>query len=61
MFSFPLVCISVALAVNRRIEIGVVHVPVLDQLFVARKGKGATLNGKKIKVAYAQPFHMRIN
>lgn len=30
---------------------GVVYAPVLDELFYAEKGKGAFLNGKKIKVS----------
>ena len=44
------VCISVALAVNRKVEIGIVYLPILGQLYTARKGKGAFMNGKAIKV-----------
>ncbi len=40
--------ISVALAKNKEIIIGVVLDPDLNNLFYAQKGKGAYLNGKKI-------------
>ncbi|OAD55063.1 Inositol monophosphatase 3 [Eufriesea mexicana] len=47
--SFPFTCISIALAVEKELEIGIVYNPVLEQLFTARKGRGAYLNGKPIK------------
>lgn len=47
--SFPHTCISVALVVNKTLEIGIVYNPVLKQLFTARRGKGAFLNGKPIR------------
>ena len=40
--------ISVALAKDKEIIIGVVLDPALDNLFYAQKGKGAYLNGKRI-------------
>ncbi|XP_054270341.1 inositol monophosphatase 1-like [Macrosteles quadrilineatus] len=43
--------ISVAFAVNRRLEIGIVYSPVRDQMFTAQRGKGAFLNGKPIHVS----------
>ncbi|XP_043475394.1 inositol monophosphatase 1-like [Leptopilina heterotoma] len=46
--SFPHTCISVALAVNKKLEIGIVYNPVLEQMFTARRGQGAFLNGKSI-------------
>ncbi|XP_057327438.1 inositol monophosphatase 1-like [Microplitis mediator] len=49
--SFPHSCISIALAVNRELEIGIVYNPVLEQLFTARRGRGAYLNGKPIKTS----------
>lgn len=48
--SNPLISISVALTVNKRLEIGIIYLPALDMMYTARKGKGAELNGKKIKV-----------
>ncbi|XP_059476088.1 inositol monophosphatase 1 [Neocloeon triangulifer] len=49
--SFPHVCISIALLVNKVPEIGIITNPVLGQFFEARKGQGALLNGKKIQVS----------
>ncbi|BES93495.1 Inositol(Myo)-1(Or 4)-monophosphatase [Nesidiocoris tenuis] len=50
---FPHSAISVALAVNREIVIGVVCNPMLVQTFTAIKGKGAFLNGKPIRASTA--------
>ncbi|XP_011630547.1 inositol monophosphatase 2-like isoform X2 [Pogonomyrmex barbatus] len=47
--SFPYTCVSIALAVNKELEIGIVYNPVLKQLFTARRGHGAFLNEKPIK------------
>ncbi|XP_012261338.1 inositol monophosphatase 1-like [Athalia rosae] len=47
--SFPHTCISIALAINKELEIGIVYNPVLEQLFTARRGRGAFLNGKSIR------------
>ncbi len=43
--------ISIAFALNDDIAVGVVLNPVSGELFTAVKGKGATLNGKPIKVS----------
>lgn len=47
--SFPYTCISIALAVNKELEIGIVYNPVLEHLFTARRGHGAYFNKKPIK------------
>ncbi|KAF6205798.1 hypothetical protein GE061_019972 [Apolygus lucorum] len=49
--SFPHSAISVALAVEKEMVIGVVCNPMQDQTFTAIKGKGAFLNGKPIHVS----------
>ncbi|XP_018578365.1 inositol monophosphatase 1 [Anoplophora glabripennis] len=49
--SFPHSCVSIALFINQKPEIGIVYNPMLNQMFTARKGKGAFLNGKSIKVS----------
>ncbi|MGI8586359.1 MAG: inositol monophosphatase family protein [Chloroflexia bacterium] len=49
----PFWCVSIA-RYNRtteQVELGVVFDPLHDELFVAERGKGATLNGKPIHVA----------
>ncbi|XP_015126901.1 inositol monophosphatase 1 [Diachasma alloeum] len=47
--AFPHTCISIALSIKRQLEIGIVYNPVLEQMFTARRGGGAYLNGKSIK------------
>lgn len=47
----PLFCVSIALRHKNDIISGVIYSPVMKEVFVAQKGKGAFLNGKKIKVS----------
>lgn len=47
----PFFNISLALVHRSEIVLGVVYAPMLKQLFVAEKGKGAYLNDKKIHVS----------
>ncbi|CAF1033472.1 unnamed protein product [Rotaria sordida] len=46
---FPFVAISIALAINKQVVIGVIYNPVLDLLYTAIHGKGAYRNGRPIK------------
>lgn len=46
-----LFCVSIALEVEGRIEIGVVYDPMGEELFVAERGEGARLNGQPIHVS----------
>jgi len=48
---YPCYCVSIGLESNGELELGVVYNHNLDELFVAEKGKGATLNGKPISVS----------
>jgi myo-inositol-1(or 4)-monophosphatase len=48
--SFPFFAVSIALQVKDEIVVGTVFNPVLDELFQAKKGQGATLNGSSIGV-----------
>ena len=48
---FPFYCSSIALEIKGNLQIGVVYLPVLDELFTAQRGKGAFLNDKKIQVS----------
>ena len=43
--------ISIALAKDKDVILGVVYNPVFDEMLVAEKGKGAYLNDKKIRVS----------
>ena len=47
----PLWAVSVGVAFRKKIILGAVYIPVMDELFVAEKDKGAFLNGKKIQVS----------
>ena len=40
-------CVSIALEESGELVMGVIYQPVYDKLFVAIKGEGATLNGRK--------------
>ena len=48
---FPVYCVSIALEKKGEIISGVVYNPVLEELFVAEKNKGAFMNGKRIYVS----------
>lgn len=45
---FPFFAISIALQKAGELVLGVVYNPVLEELFVAERGAGATLNGERI-------------
>ncbi|OQR75972.1 inositol monophosphatase 1-like, partial [Tropilaelaps mercedesae] len=47
--TFPMVAISVALAINKEVIIGIVYNPIIDLLYTARKGKGAFVNQSILK------------
>ncbi len=53
---FPIYCISLALEVNKKIEIAIIDVPMLDQTWTAIRGEGAFCNGKKISVSSTDKF-----
>ncbi len=48
---YPLFAVSIAFVVDGEPELGVVYQPVLDELFVAQRGAGAFLNGRRIRVS----------
>jgi myo-inositol-1(or 4)-monophosphatase len=47
----PLCCVSIAVEHNGEIILGAVYNPTLNEFFLAEKGKGSTLNDKKIHVS----------
>lgn len=51
---FPFSCISLALTVNKKTEIGIVYNPILEQMYTARTGQGAFCNGEKLSVTKTQ-------
>lgn len=48
---YPCFCVTIALEYRDEIVIGVTYDPTRDELFAAEKGRGATLNGKAIRVS----------
>jgi myo-inositol-1(or 4)-monophosphatase len=48
---YPVFCVSIALEIKGEICLGVVFNPMLDEMFVAEKGGGATLNGHSLSVS----------
>jgi myo-inositol-1(or 4)-monophosphatase len=48
---FPYFCVSIALAHNGEVIVGVVYDPMKDEMFVAEKGKGAYVHGKRMQVS----------
>jgi myo-inositol-1(or 4)-monophosphatase len=47
----PHFCISIALVIKNEIEVGVVYDPISNELFLAKNGEGAFLNGQPISVS----------
>ena len=47
----PRWCVSIAFVLAGVIEIGVIYAPVTDRLFIARRGRGARMNGRPIQVS----------
>lgn len=44
-------CVSIGVSKDSVLELGIVYEPIRDRLFVAERGKGATLNGDPIRVS----------
>ncbi|ESO95084.1 hypothetical protein LOTGIDRAFT_178401 [Lottia gigantea] len=49
--SIPEVAFSCGILVNKQVVIGVIYVPILDQMYTAKKGQGSFVNGKKLSVS----------
>ena len=50
-FGIPLFCVNIALACCGEVVLGLTYDPLRNEAFYGVKGKGAHLNGKKIKVS----------
>jgi len=46
----PIFCVSIAYASKGALTLGAVYEPIRDEMFLAERGKGATLNGTPIRV-----------
>jgi len=47
---FPYVAISIGLVINKKVEVGLVLAPMLNDMYIAVRGKGAYLNKVKLNV-----------
>lgn len=52
----PICCVSIGLLHKDTIVMGAVYNPMMNELFFAEKGKGATLNGEPINVSVKSNF-----
>ncbi len=52
----PLCCVSIGLLHKGSVTMGAVFNPMMNELFFAEKGKGATLNGQPISVSQKTDF-----
>ena len=48
---FPMFCVSLAAEMQGEVVAGVIYHPILGDLYTAVKGKGAFLNGRRMKVS----------
>ncbi len=53
---YPCFCVSIAVERDGEVIIGVVYDPTRDELFVAERGAGATLNNRPIAVSPTRPL-----
>jgi myo-inositol-1(or 4)-monophosphatase len=47
----PIFCVSIAYASHGTLKLGAVYDPMRDEMFLAERGQGATLNGKAVRVS----------
>ncbi len=52
----PLCCVSIGLMHQGKLILGAVFNPMMNELFLAERGKGATLNGERIQVSAKSDF-----
>lgn len=51
---FPIFCVSIAYQEAGDLKLGAVYNPIMEELYLGERGKGATLNGQNIQVGKAQ-------
>jgi len=47
----PVFCVSIALRIRDQLEVGVIYDPCRQELYTAMRGRGAQLDGRRIRVA----------
>jgi myo-inositol-1(or 4)-monophosphatase len=58
--SYPTFCVSIGLEIRGEIALGVVYDPLREEMFLAEKGKGATLNGRTIHVSKTEKLNVSL-
>ncbi|NOQ64366.1 MAG: inositol monophosphatase [Methyloprofundus sp.] len=51
LHGFPHYAVSIALKYKERLEVGVIYLPLTNELFTATRGEGAMLNNRRIRVS----------
>lgn len=51
---YPRFCVSIAFEENGELKCGVIYDPVMKEEFLTEKGRGAYLNGKRLRVSQTQ-------
>lgn len=54
--NIPVFSISIAACIGSEVVCGIVYQPIANELFIAEKGKGAFLNGSRLKVSSRSTF-----
>lgn len=56
----PMSCVSIAMQEHGESQVGVVYDPYRDELFSARRGAGAHINGEKMRVSPRERFDQAV-
>ncbi len=51
---FPIFCISIGYEINGQIQLAVIDVPMLGEVYTAIRGKGAFVNGQRMHISQTQ-------
>lgn len=54
---YPCFCVSIGVERAGRIEMGVVYDPTRDELFAAERGRGATMNERRLRVSEVEDLN----
>src|SRR5215213_9219488 len=54
---YPAFCVSVAVEREGRMELGVIYDPMRNETFAGERGKGATLNGRPVRVSAVEELN----
>ncbi|MEZ0392346.1 MAG: inositol monophosphatase family protein [Pseudobdellovibrionaceae bacterium] len=54
---FPVFCVSIGYEYQGRIQVGVIDVPLLGEVYTAIRGHGAFVNGQRLQVSSTKTIH----